>query len=72
MRDMGDTPVAAARPSGTSSMGDLAEQARSSTSGGVSLASLSGRLLRSESPIAATVFVFEYSLMLSALELAHN
>lgn len=51
MRDMGETPVEAARPSGTNSMDDLAEQARSSTSGGVGLAGLSGRLLRSESPI---------------------
>lgn len=44
------TPVAAARPSGASSMDDLAAQTRSSTSGGVSLASLRGRLLRSERP----------------------
>lgn len=44
------TPVSAARASGASSMALRASQARSSTSGGVSLASLRGRLLRSASP----------------------
>lgn len=44
------TPVVAASPSGASSIEERASQTRSSTSGGVSLASLRGRLLRSESP----------------------
>ena len=44
------TPVAAARPSGASMSSRLAAATRSSTSGGVSLASLRGRLLRSASP----------------------
>lgn len=44
------TPVAAASPSGASIIEERASQTRSSTSAGASLASLRGRLLRSERP----------------------
>ncbi len=44
------TPVAAASPRGASMSSRLAAATRSSASGGVSLASLRGRLLRSPSP----------------------
>ena len=42
------TPVTAANPSGASSIDERASQTRSSTSRGVDLASLRGRLLRSD------------------------
>lgn len=44
------TPVAAASPSGASSIDERASQTRSSTSRGVGLASLRGGLLRSGAP----------------------